>query len=258
MNNLLSGSGIATVFVDHKLRIMRFTPTATRIINLILSDVGRPVAHIVSNLVGYDRLVEDVQAVLDSLIPKEVEVQTKEGKWYSMRMMPYRTTLNMIEGAVITFVDITEIKRALLEMRNSEERYRNMLEWSPNAIVVHRDGKIIYANTAALEMFGATSLKDLLGNPILERIHPDYHQTVLARVQKALHEGVSVPMIELKYIKLDGTIIDGEAQATSILYDGLPSIQAAIRDITVHKQTEEALRKANERLRLSGVVNDAK
>ena len=251
MNNLLAGTGIATVFVDHQLHILRFTPTATRIINLILSDVGRPVAHIVSNLVGYDRLVADVKSVLDSLIPKEVEVQTTEGKWYAMRMMPYRTTLNVIEGAVITFVDISEIKLAMLALKSSEERHRTILEWSPNAIVVHRDGRIIYANPAAIKMFGATSLKDLEGGPILDRIHPDYHQTVLARVQRALNDGVSAPLIELKYLKLDGTIIDGEVQGTPIIYDGLPAIHAAISDITERKRTEEELRKANELLRQS-------
>ena len=80
MNNLLAGTGIGTVFVDHQLRILRFTPAATQIINLIPSDVGRPVGHIVSNLVGYDRLVADVQAVLDTLVPKEVEVQTTDGQ----------------------------------------------------------------------------------------------------------------------------------------------------------------------------------
>ncbi|MEI7638968.1 MAG: PAS domain S-box protein, partial [Syntrophus sp. (in: bacteria)] len=114
------------------------------------------------------------------------------------------------------------------------------------------------ANMAAIKMFGATSLKDLLDKPIFDRIHPDYHQTVLARVQKMTDEGVSVPLIELKYIKLDGTIIDGEVQGTPISYDGIPAVQVAIRDITKRKQTEEALRKANELLRLSGVVKDFK
>ena len=258
MNNLLAGTGIATVFVDHGLHILRFTPTATGIINLILSDVGRPVGHIVSNLVGYNRLVADTQAVLDNLIPKEMEVQTTAGAWYTMRIMPYRTMDHVIEGAVITFVDITEAKKTQEALGKSEERYRNMLEWSPNAIVVHRDGKIIYANMAAIKMFGATSLKDLFDKPIFDRIHPDYHQTVLARVQKMTDEGVSVPLIELKYVKLDGTIIDGEVQGTPISYDGLPAVQVAIRDITERKQTEEALSKANELLRLSGVVKDLK
>ena len=118
MNNLLAGTGIGTVFVDHQLRILRFTPAATRIINLIQSDIGRPVGHIVSNLTGYDGLVADTQAVLDSLIPKEVEVQTQAGTWYSMRILPYRTLENMIEGAVITFTDITKMKEAQGRSRN--------------------------------------------------------------------------------------------------------------------------------------------
>jgi two-component system CheB/CheR fusion protein len=111
INNLLAGSGIGTIFVDRSLCIINFTPPTTRIINLILSDVGRPIAHLVSNLIGYNHLVEDTQTVLESLIPKEVEVQTTDGKWYTMRILPYRTLANTISGAVITFVDITEMKR---------------------------------------------------------------------------------------------------------------------------------------------------
>lgn len=112
MNNLLAGTGIATIIVDYKLHILRFTPAATQIINLIFSDVGRPVRHIVSNLVGYDGLVADAQAVVDTLTPKETDVQTLEGKWYTMRIRPYRTLDNMIEVVVITFFDITEMKKA--------------------------------------------------------------------------------------------------------------------------------------------------
>ncbi|MBU4011569.1 MAG: PAS domain-containing protein, partial [Proteobacteria bacterium] len=87
------------------------TPTASKIINLIQSDTGRPVGHIVSNLVNYDRLVEDIKAVLDTLVPKGVEVQTTDSKWYMMRILPYRTLDNVIEGAVITFAEITERKQ---------------------------------------------------------------------------------------------------------------------------------------------------
>ncbi|MFT5430447.1 MAG: two-component system CheB/CheR fusion protein, partial [Myxococcota bacterium] len=111
MNNLLAGTGIGTVFVDHQLRILRYTPAASAIINLILSDVGRPVAHIVSNLVGYTNLVADVQAVLDTLAPREVQVRSTDGKTYTMRIQPYRTLDNVIEGAVISFVDITAMTK---------------------------------------------------------------------------------------------------------------------------------------------------
>lgn len=78
--------GIRSIFVDHHLCIQRFTPTVTQVINLIQTDVGRPVSHIVSNLVGYDRLVADAQAVLDTLAPREVEVQTRGGAWYLLRI----------------------------------------------------------------------------------------------------------------------------------------------------------------------------
>ena len=91
LNNLLASTGIGTIFVDHRLKILRFTPAATQIINLINTDVGRPLSDIVMRFVNYINLEEDVKAVLANLIPKESEVQTKEGRWYLMRIQPYRT-----------------------------------------------------------------------------------------------------------------------------------------------------------------------
>jgi len=109
MNNLLAGTGVATLFVDHHLRIVRFTPGTTELINLIQSDIGRPVGHIVSNLIGDDHLVEDIQAVLRDLAPRVAKVQTRAGTWFQMRIRPYRTQENVIEGAVVTFIDITDL-----------------------------------------------------------------------------------------------------------------------------------------------------
>jgi two-component system, chemotaxis family, CheB/CheR fusion protein len=111
MNNLLAGTGVATLFVDHQLHIVRFTPGTTELINLIHSDIGRPVGHIVSNLVGDDHLVKDIQAVLRDLVPRHAEVQTHDGTWFQMHIRPYRTLENVIEGAVITFIDITDLCR---------------------------------------------------------------------------------------------------------------------------------------------------
>jgi two-component system CheB/CheR fusion protein len=112
MDNLLAGTGIATVIVDNSLRIQRFTPNTTRVINLVISDIGRPVGHIVSNLVDYDGLVADTRDVLDSLVPREMEVQARDGRWYILRIRPYRTPDNAIEGAVISFIDSAEVRRA--------------------------------------------------------------------------------------------------------------------------------------------------
>jgi len=130
MNNLLAGTGIATVFVDHQLRILRFTPAATKIINLIQSDIGRPVSHIVSNLLVYSSMKEDTQAVLDTLVPKEADVQTAEGRWYTMRIQPYRTMDNVIEGAVLTFMDVTAARKLNEALWMNEERLRIALNAS--------------------------------------------------------------------------------------------------------------------------------
>ena len=112
MNNLLAGTGIGMLFVDHNLQIQRFTPATTKIIKLIHTDIGRPVSDLVSNLENYDRLGADVKTVLDTLVSRETEVRTRSGDWYLMRILPYRTVENVIEGAVLTFVDIGAQKRA--------------------------------------------------------------------------------------------------------------------------------------------------
>ncbi len=172
MNNLLAGTGIATVFVDHQLRILRFTPATTRLINLILTDVGRPVGHIVLNLKDYDRLTTDVQAVLDTLIPKEEKVQSADGKWYTMRILPYRTLDNVIEGAVIIFVDITETRQADEARRALEQKYRILYELSPDAHVIGEiaeDGHdliFVDSNPVALDLLGMTRAQLLAADAV--------------------------------------------------------------------------------------------
>ncbi len=172
MNNLIAGTGIATIFLDFQLRILRFTPTASGIVNLIPGDVGLPIAHFVSNLVGYNRLVEDTQAVLDTLVPREVEVQNKAGEWYAMRLQPYRTLDNVIKGAVISFISITEIvrARAALQQANQVMRMAVVVRDSHDAITVHDlEGRILAWNPSAVRMYGWSEAEALQLN-VRERI----------------------------------------------------------------------------------------
>jgi PAS domain-containing protein len=143
--------------VDHHLRILRFTPAITKIINLIHSDVGRPVSHILSNLVGYDRLVEDLQAVLDTLLPKEVRVQTRAGAWYLMHILPYRTIDNVIEGAVITFVDITAAEKTQESLREPWADIQTALNQSQAGIAIADapSGALRYVNEAGRRICGS-------------------------------------------------------------------------------------------------------
>jgi two-component sensor histidine kinase len=163
MNNLLAGTGIATIFLDLSLRILRFTPTAIKIINLIPTDVGRPVAHVVSNLIGYTTLVDDLQEVLDSLIQKQVEVQIRDDKWYTMRIQPYRTLENVIEGAVITFSEITERRIAEQKVNELLEKNEILLREVHHRIKNHMASVfslLSLQSTNANEALVATALRD--------------------------------------------------------------------------------------------------
>jgi Methylase of chemotaxis methyl-accepting proteins len=110
IQNLFNSTDISTLFLDNDLNIKRFTPRMSAIVNLITSDVGRPIAHVVFNL-QYEDLIKDMKAVLETLVFKETQVQTNDGHWYLMRILPYRTSSSRIEGVVITFTDITAVKR---------------------------------------------------------------------------------------------------------------------------------------------------
>jgi two-component system CheB/CheR fusion protein len=175
MNNLLAGTGIGTVFVDLELCIRRFTPAITQFINLIQTDVGRPLAHTVSNLVSYDRLVADVQGVLHTLVPTKLEVQTRAGAWYLLNIRPYRTSENVVEGAVITFTEVTALKaaQAALVMRSLAGALRD----ARDAITIQDlEGRILAWNPGAVRMYGwseaealAMNVRDLI--PEAEREH---------------------------------------------------------------------------------------
>jgi len=155
MNNLLAGTGVGTIFVDLQLRILRFTPAITKIVNLIPGDVGRPVAHIASNLIGYDRLVEDTQKVLDTLIPQSIVLQAKDGRSYTLRIIPYRTLDNVIMGAVITFVDVTELRSAETALQLSEARYRGLVTHLETGILIYdQDGQVLTCNARAATLLG--------------------------------------------------------------------------------------------------------
>jgi two-component system CheB/CheR fusion protein len=111
MQNLLNSTDIATIFLDEELRINRYTLQATQIATLRPTDVGRPLGELSSKLRNID-LVSDCKAVLDTLVPKKQRVETLDGTWYLMRILPYRTTGNVIDGLVLTFVNIQDLKDA--------------------------------------------------------------------------------------------------------------------------------------------------
>ena len=145
--NLLMATQIATLFLDSQLRIKRYTPSATTLLNLMNSDLGRPVSHITQNFTGID-LVADAAEVLASLAPQEKEVRHRDGGWYTLRILPYRTLDNRIDGVVITFSDVSRLKEAEDLLRHQKVYAEGIVETVRHPLLV-LDGqlRVLSANT---------------------------------------------------------------------------------------------------------------
>jgi two-component system CheB/CheR fusion protein len=127
MRNLLNSTEIVTVFLDNNLHIRRFTSGADKLFKLIPGDVGRPLSDITSNLL-YPGMSDEAHEVLRKLAFSEKQVTTDDGRWYSVRIMPYRTMEDVIAGVVITFANITAAKALEAELRTEIARLKGQLE----------------------------------------------------------------------------------------------------------------------------------
>ena len=155
------------------------------------------------------------------------------------------TLTRMPDGVVVCHGILTDItQRKLLEHRHreSERKYRELVEHIPLGIGIHAEGKLVYANRYALEMMGATRPEDLMGKSVLDLVHPDYRDVVRDRMRLAL-QGIEVHAIEQKYVRLDGKIIDVETAAYPFSHHGTPAVQIIAKDITEKKQALESMRK---------------
>ena len=218
MNNLLAGTGIGTVFVDFQLRILRFTPAAGIIINLIPTDVGRPVAHVVTNLAGYTSLVADVRAVLDTLAPKEVEVRSLAGRHYTLRIQPYRTLDNVIEGAVITFVDVTEMVKTRDALRAANEllRLAVVVRDAHDAITVQDlAGRTLAWNAGAVRMYGWSEAEALAMN-VRDRIPPGQREQEVEKLKQLSRAEILEPYRTQRLTK-SGKLVEISIIATALV-----------------------------------------
>ena len=170
MKNLLDSMDVPTVFLDNDLRIKRFTAHIGLIINLRESDVGRRLDDFVAKIKHKD-LIKDIEEVLKTLIPKEMETQSEDGRWYLLKIRPYRTLENMIDGLVLSFFDIHDLRCSETNLRKSRG-LRAYFESIVNAIqqplvVLDKDLKTITANRAFFTTFNMTSA-ETKGKPIHE------------------------------------------------------------------------------------------
>ena len=247
--NLMAATEIGTLFLDRALRVKLFTPSARAIFNLIPADVGRPLSDITNKLRDGD-LTADVERVSETLQTAEREVLTEEGRWYLMRLLPYRTAEDQISGVVITFLDITRRKQTEAWLRRSEERLRLLAESvrDYSIIIQDTDGRIEMWNKGAERMFGFTE-EEAVGQHIAIIFTPEdrAHDIPADEMRRARADGRAAD--ERWHLRQDGSrfYVSG---VLSPLYEGgaLTGYAKIARDLTEEKQAEAKLRQVRAEL----------
>jgi two-component system, sensor histidine kinase and response regulator len=216
---------------------------------LEIDSVAEAVAHGLLNFVAPEHRVafaalhQRVMAGARELLEFEIVGRRGTRRWLETHAAPMRDAAGRVTSLLGVTRDVTDRKQAAQALRDSNQRFRTLVEWTPEANVVHRDGRVVYANPAALRMFGAATLEQLVGHAIEALIHPDSREALLERVRKITAGLRITPLVEAKLLRLDGTVIDAEVQGTAIDYDGAPAVYAVMRDVTARKAAEAQLRK---------------
>jgi PAS domain S-box-containing protein len=162
-------------------------------------------------------------------------------------------TVTRLKGRILQFnsliFDITRQKEYEMALKEGEERYRQLVENSPDSIAIHQEGKIVYINQAGIKLLKAKNAKQIIGKPIMDFVHPDYRIPIKRRVKAVIKKGGQVPAFEEKLNRLNGEEIDVETTGIATTYKGKPAVQAMVRNITKRKLAEDELRDSEERYR---------
>ena len=264
LSSLLSSTDIAVIFLDTQFHIRRFTPAAKNLLELIATDIGRPLNDLARKLTDQN-LLADAQKVLETLIPIQAEIVAEAGRWYVRRILPYRTVDNRIEGVgVITFVDITERKLAEFELNEGRARVEKILELMPAAVYTcDEKGNVTFYNKQAARLWGRTPVlgdEDLKYSGAAKLLKPDGTSIAAADspMAKAIRDAVSVRDVELALERPDGS-----RARVSVNIDPLFNEQAQLtgtinvfEDITNRKQAEAALQAAKENAEEANRIKD--
>ena len=164
--------------------------------------------------------------------------------YYRTPQAPLPADLEQIEQSAALACIAIEKDSEAQKLRDSEERYRTLVEWSPDPVLVHRQGVVLYVNPSAVRIFGARAAEDLVGKHTVELIHPDCREEQSARMAALMQNLTDKPMVESRFLRLDGSAFDVEVQGTSIVYEGQPAIHVALRDISERKLAKDKLKLA--------------
>ena len=249
--NLMSATGVVTIFLDRQLHIMRYTPGAVALFRLIPSDVSRPLTDL-NHRLNYPELTADAKRVLETLIPVKREVTNGE-QWFHAQLLPYRTTDDHIAGVVLTFIEITEARQADQALRASEERFRQFAENSADVLWIAdaTGGRLEYVSPAFERIWGESREAVLSDRGRWAALlHPEDRERVLDAVPRLLAGSAHVedyriirPDGAVRWIRDTGFVIRDEAGTVR-------RIAGIAQDVTEMKEASRALDESRERLRL--------
>jgi two-component system CheB/CheR fusion protein len=244
LTNLVNSTEIATVFLDTTLCVKLFTPPTARLLNLLPSDIGRPLRDLAPKF--HDRtLLNDCAEVLTRLVPHDQEVATEAGRRFLRRIVPYRTADNRIEGVVITFVDLTE----RLERETQTRRLAAVLQQSNDAIVLYDlEGRVIRWSRGAQRMYGYDDAEGMGLN--LLRLTPAESQAEMRRLLEATRRGEDPAQFEMQRVTKDGRILTVLMTIMAVRDEhNVPvAIATTAHDVTERRRQEQEIRRLNQEL----------
>lgn len=244
LQNLINSADVGTIFLDRSFRTRLFTPAVREIFNLIPTDYGRPISDI-TNKLDYANLLEDAETALEKLTVVEREVRTTDNRYFMMRVLPYRTAEDRINGVVITFFDISPRKRIEQALRQSEERLRLLIESANDYAILTLDTnrRVISWSNGAKAMFGYSE-HEIIGQPGDILFTPEDRDTNApeSETQKAEKDGRAQD--ERWHIRKDGSRFWGSGSVSPLRdTDGtLLGFVKIMRDLTKSKEAEERYR----------------
>tara|TARA_R110001599_G_C12274642_1_gene661983 strand:- start:2290 stop:6324 length:4035 start_codon:yes stop_codon:yes gene_type:complete len=253
LENFVASTEIATLLLDSKHQIGRFTPSAKRLFNLIDTDLGRPIGDIRQKFAD-ENFLQDVDGVFEKFQPVEREIVAEDGSSYLMRIAPYRSSEQRQGGVVVTFVDISRRLENERKLRKSEARFRNLVENAPDPLIMaDAAGNIVLANAEAEHFFGYGK-QELLGKNVEELIPRKQRARHKTHRKKYMRDPQIRPIgsnLNLQALLRDGTEVPVEISLSPVETDDGIMVCAAIRDERDHQKAVVAVREAQSKAEMA-------